>query len=471
MRKYFNIICLLALLSLVACDDYLDIKPKGKIIPETATEYERLLNHWNILKTSETWGVYLTDDVFIPEKAEENGVLGFNIIRENYKKSLYTFEKEVFAESEKDYLWIAAYERIFYYNVIVNNIADATEATEERKNTIRAEALLGRALEYLNLVNAYAKHYDVQTAETDLAVPLVLEDDINKKNLKRATVREVYDQIEKDLLEAVQYLSTKSKSAFRASKAAGLAALSRMYLYLGNYNEALKNAKASLAENDFLLDLTKHNLVANQYFIGRVDLPETSDNKENILIKYASYVFGVSGSVCISKEVENLFNKEKDKRFLLYISNDPAPPYYTKFKQTGLYAWWPWTEVNACLRTPEVYLIAAECEARVGSKDSAMELINKLRDKRILDNTPLTATSNDDALVKVLEERRRELLMGGFTRLIDLKRLNKEPRFAKTVTHKLGDKVYTLEPNSPKYVLPIPHTVIKFNPDMKQNER
>ncbi len=470
MKKYFNIICLLALFSLGACDDYLDIKPKGEVLPKTATDYERLLNYYDVLKTNASWAVYLSDDIFIPEKYEDNGILGFNAIRDNFKKNLYTFEKEIFSEAEKDYLWISVYKNIYYYNVIIDNIFNATESTEEEKQAIRAEAFLGRAIEYLTLVNAYAKHYDAQTAATDLGVPLLLDDGIDKTNLKRATVKEVYDQIKKDLLEALQHLPTKGKSAWRGSKASGFAALARMYLYQGNYNEALKNAKASLAERDFLLDFTKHNLVPNQYFWGRIDFPEQPDNKENIYLRYFPATIGVSYKVCISKEVENLFNKEKDKRFLLYISNNPAP-YWPNFKDTGLYLWCAFTQDNACLGTPEVYLIAAECEARVGSKDNAMEFINKLRDKRILENTPLTATSNEDALVKVLDERRRELLMDGFTRVIDLKRLNKDPRFAKTVTHKVGEQVYTLEPNSPKYVLPIPHTVIKFNPDMKQNER
>ena len=43
-------------------------------------------------------------------------------------------------------------------------------------------------------------------------------------------------------------------------------------------------------------------------------------------------------------------------------------------------------------------LIAAECEARVGSKDNAMSYVNKLRDNRIKNNVALTATDKDEAL-------------------------------------------------------------------------
>ena len=54
-------------------------------------------------------------------------------------------------------------------------------------------------------------------------------------------------------------------------------------------------------------------------------------------------------------------------------------------------------------------------------------------------------------------------------RWFDLKRLNKDPRFAKTVTHSYFEGTYTLEPNSPHYVLPFPLKVINANPLIEQN--
>lgn len=65
--------------------------------------------------------------------------------------------------------------------------------------------MVGRAFEYLTLVNAYANHYDPSTAATDPGVPLML-DKISINNLQRATVQEVYDQIKADLDEAAPNL-------------------------------------------------------------------------------------------------------------------------------------------------------------------------------------------------------------------------------------------------------------------------
>ncbi len=101
-----------------------------------------------------------------------------------------------------------------------------------------------------------------------------------------------------------------------------------------------------------------------------------------------------------------------------------------------------------------------------------MQLINQLRNNRIKDHTPLTAANNDDALRQVLEERRRELAMSGMTRYIDLKRLNRDARFAKTVTHATAEGTFTLPANDAKYVLPIPPKVLRFNSGtMQPNER
>ena len=128
-----------------------------------------------------------------------------------------------------------------------------------------------------------------------------------------------------------------------------------------------------------------------------------------------------------------------------------------------------WGEVN----TSELYLIAAECAARAGDKATALERLNALRDNRIEGNTPLDAADADEALRLVLDERRRELVFIDYLRLADLKRLNREPAFARTITRTMMStgETFELQPNSPKYVLPIPASVMRFNSKMVQNER
>ena len=450
---------------LTGCNDYLDIKPKGEKIPTTVSDYETLLNYESVQKVSDTYPAYLTDDVFLPDVAEGTATPGLNSVDQSIR-NLYLFKKEVFGDAQDDGFWFASYNRIYYYNTVIDNIMNADGSDEQQKLSIRAEALISRALEYLYLVNGYAKYYDVRTAESDPGVPLILDEDISKKNLVRASVKDVYAQIQSDLQTALPNLPMQAKgNAFRASKAAGYGVLAKMYLYMGNYAEALKAANEVLEMNNSLLDLKKYAVVKAQSSIGRTNVPQDIDNPENIYIKFAPYVYGLSSKVFGSDELISLFS-EDDMRLQVYFTKN--------FRNipTDKYVWAPYLRANLAVSSPEIYLIAAECEAREGSIERAIALINKLRDNRIKNNTDIVATDRNDALQKVLEERRRELAMSGMVRYIDLKRLNQESQFAKTVTHVTGEGTFSLEPNSPLYVLPIPAKVMRFNKNsMKQNER
>ena len=465
MKKVTTILAICVVLMLTGCNDYLDIKPKGEKIPKTVTDYETLLNYESVQKVSDTYPTYLTDDVYLPDVAQGTATPGLNSVDQSIL-NLYLFKKDVFGEAQDDGFWFASYNRIYYYNTVIDNIMDAEGPSEQQKHSIRAEALISRALEYLYLVNGYAKHYDVRTAETDPGVPLILDEDISKKDLVRASVKDVYAQIQSDLQAALPNLPAQPKgNAFRASKAAGYGILAKMYLYMGNYAEALKAANAVLEMNNSLLDLKKYAVVKVQSSIGRTNVPQDIDNPENIYIKFAPYVYGLSSKVFGSDELISLFS-EDDMRLQVYFTKN--------FRNipTDKYVWAPYLRANLAVSSPEIYLIAAECEAREGSVERAMSLINKLRDNRIKNNTPLVAIDRSDALQKVLEERRRELAMSGMVRYIDLKRLNQESQFAKTVTHVTGEGTFSLEPNSPLYVLPIPAKVMRFNKNsMKQNER
>jgi hypothetical protein len=71
-------------------------------------------------------------------------------------------------------------------------------------------------------------------------------------------------------------------------------------------------------------------------------------------------------------------------------------------------------------------------------------------------------------LFRSLDERRRELAFTG-NRHIDLKRLNLDPRFAKTVTHTVDGVDYTLEPNSRRYMRELWPRATRFNPQWPLN--
>ena len=68
---------------------------------------------------------------------------------------------------------------------------EVEDVTLDKKRSLRAEALVGRAFEYLTLVNAYANHYDKNTAATDPGVPLMLDKEIKNSTLTREQDKQV----------------------------------------------------------------------------------------------------------------------------------------------------------------------------------------------------------------------------------------------------------------------------------------
>jgi hypothetical protein len=113
------------------------------------------------------------------------------------------------------------------------------------------------------------------------------------------------------------------------------------------------------------------------------------------------------------------------------------------------------------MATDEVYLIKAECAARLGHTDVAMNYLNKVLVTRYVTGTfiPFTADNPDDALEVILKERRKELILRG-RRWFDLRRLNLDAKFAKVLVRVENNTRYTLPPNDSKYTFQIPIAVL-----------
>lgn len=448
----------IAALLLVSCDDFLDIKPKGVSIPEKATEYEQLLNYGQLTKGLEVYMEYMTDDAWVPDE----GYAGFEEMEQS-DRNLYTFQSEIYSPAEYDILWLQSYNRIYYCNVVANQVM-ASEGELNYKQRVRADALVLRAFDYLGLINAYAKPYDPATAATDPGVPLQLDENITDAPIQRASVQKIYDQIKTDLEEAVKYLPDQNLIQYRGSKPFVRALFARMYLCMENYEQASYWAEEVLKTHNTLLDMTQYSVVDPDKTVGRTDLPDADENPENINIRYIPYVYGLSGSVYASENLLDLY-EENDMRLKLWFTHKIGSNIVDNLIFAGFF------EMNVSSSVQEMMLIAAECAARANDKTKAMKWYNELRKHRIMNYVDETAVDAEEALRKVLDERRREFVYNGLYRWIDLRRLNKDARFRKTITHTVQGEAYVLEPDSPKWLLPIPPMVTEMNPGMVINER
>lgn len=475
--KKLHLYIIICILTLSGCTKFLDIKPKDKFIPATVADYENMLNSGTIVNFGDYFWDLLSDDAFLPEGEPGN----LYTKQQLWGRQIYTFNSSPYEQGANDFLWSEGYKRIFYYNSIINNIMEATEGSETNKKSVRAEAYLGRAMEHLQLVNVYAHHYDAATAASEPGIPIATIADINAKFV-RNTVKEVYDQVLSDANAAIADLPLKNKlTKFRASKAGGFALLARTYLFMGDYVNAKKNADSALSLQSELANMNDYNIIIPGPFpnvpgapLGWTDIPDGQLNPETIVARHFLRPFGLGMDVCASPELSALFTND-DKRWTLYYADGwpPAPP-FNYMSRYGVKIFLRGDYYSNYLNVPEMYLVRAECLARDGQLADALADVNKLRLNRITPAayqafTPADFGNDAERVLRfVLEERRRELAFTGM-RVIDLKRLNKETRFQKTIRHTAEGIEYELLPGSDKYLRQLWPNATAFNPDWPLN--
>lgn len=477
-KNIFLIIPLLVALFLMSsCDDYLSLKPKGVVIPESTEDYSKLMVAHLMIRGVEDDLQLMLDDIYVYYDNQPNprGIdYGQYIDLEESCKRFYTFEEKIYDVDQSDISFNDTYYHIYTYNVVINNIMSATGSQHE-KELLLGEALIGRAFDYLELVNLYCKPYQEATADKDLGMPIVLSDELDIKGKVRPSLAENFKQIEKDLLDGLELLSERpATTTYRASIPAAYGLLARMYLLKGDYKEALKYSELCLGMKSELLNLNDHKVTREDGTVYRTDIPYGVDSKEVVYLRHASFIMGKTGGVYVSDELISHFDKENDLRWkLLYTDNYGG-------NKTDRVIWAPGYYINIGIGTPEMYLIAAESAARTNEMPKAYKYLNEFCHNRYKEHVDYTSLNAEETLSIVLKERRREFAFVGAFRLTDLKRLNLDPRFAKDVVHTLDvtDKegntkteTYVLEANSYKFVFPIADDVLRFNPDMIQRDK
>lgn len=464
--KRINILFISALvITVLGCDGILDVQEKGKVIPQTVSDYDEMLNDHNKFSLSSVNAFYLSDEIKI--YADE-------VSRIPWGSELYVngflWKDHIYDDPNRnDRDWNNFYSQIYIYNTVLANIDEAEGEDDILRKETKGEALAQRAYAYFMLVNLYGKHYDESTYETDLGVPLHTAPDINAQKT-RASVKEIYELIEGDLLQAAELLPEETDYSYHPSKAGAYGLLAKMYLFMGKWEEAKNYADMALQKNSFLYDYKNFDFIPDApIYAGLGGYPRQGiNNKEYIWEKKAADPFVYNVAVYMSDEHKELYDQGDRRLYFRQIDsfvfgpNAHGPVLFTKeFYYTD------------GITTPELYLIRAESNARLGRVSDAIADLNTLREHRFNagEFTPYTTDKTElEALELVLKGRRLELFYHP-VRLFDLKRLNKDPRFAKTITHTFDGDTYTIEPGDHNYVIAIPKKVIALNPEIEQNPR
>jgi len=469
----------IVLVSTIGCDNYIDITPKGKVTVDSVTQYYQLIV--NPLRSYYPSAYVMLSD---NQWAKESDILGYESL--SHDGINFTFNEKADRTLVSDNgLYENMYTFIMRSNLIIDNVDDAL-GPQDLKVLAKAEARVFRAWDHFLAINTYAKAYDPATAEQDGGVCIMDHYDL-EATPEKSSVAAVYNFIISELEQSVPLLEEKPVNIYHPNRAFGYALLAKVYLFHRDWEKAKAAAEASLAINSALAD---YNLINNAGGTARYKNFAKENNPEVLSYHWlagwggaeqvALYHYGM-----ISPELKGLF-ESNDLRYKLFL-RDTGTSIMQWFDSGASAAIWTpaitnldrFTYMTVGLRTAEVYLIAAEANARLNNLTDAKDYVDRLRAKRLSGTNTAIPTPADqkEMMDQIIVERRKEMLFG-FSRFFDLKRFNLEPEYQKTITRVFPvvnitaehpQQTYTLLPNSRMYIIPFPRTATDKNPNLTQN--
>ena len=286
---------------------------------------------------------------------------------------------------------------------------------------------------------------------------------------KRNTVKEVYDQVWKDLNEAKVLFdeADMESTIFHANTDACYFLMSRVALYQKDWENVIKYSGLVLKNHSALEDISGEDYKRERFF--------TKSNPE-IIFSYCDEtdVNTKVDEMDASGELLNLLGSN-DNRRVAFIINYRG--FYSGIRTNNPYKYRDYYMVKGVyvhnFRVAEMYLNRAEAFEAKNMVIEAKNDIEYLRAHRL--KTPETIPDNIDLKQFIRDERRRELCFE-MQRWFDLRRWGR-PRIEHIYTiydddhNVIGTEKYVLEQGDQAYTLQLPYSVRQFNPSMEVNER
>lgn len=334
--------------------------------------------------------------------------------------------------------WRFCYQGIFRCNLIIKNVPVAP-LDPSKIDLYVAEAKFLRAVFYFDLVNSFG------------GVPLVLTPlTANEARLARSTPNEVWAQIEKDLLEASEFLLNKSEqdanNIGRATRGAALSFLAKACLYQNKFAQAQQYANQVIQSGQY-------NLNANFANVWSINNPNSMESIFEIQHSYNDLVDSGSalpvvtrsrsdggwGFATPSSNLDNFMGNDPrrvhtiirhgesvgtdftsyDTNLAENMSGRINKKYYIPIASRPANETHKRSALNHILfRYADLLLMHAEASFKNGDEATARNSVNLVRTRVGL---PGINTSGNQLLEDIYKERRLELALEGH-RYFDLKR-------------------------------------------------
>jgi starch-binding outer membrane protein, SusD/RagB family len=393
-------------------------------------------------ESSNNW--YLRQYFQLSDFASDDIVCGYKT--EDDLINSFRYNDRAAEKSNINSFWEVSYKIIYGANIAIQ-MADE-KGSDPLTDQLKGECYFLRAFATHCLVRLFARPYSV--ANGTLPGVILRESSGDGSPKPRATLAETYDYIISSLKMAASLMSAEPPEVRNnrgfASKYSAWALLSRVYLYMGDYENTIAYADSVINSGVFSLETAD---AYPGYFAKAVNEPETIwcipflavDDKKEAAV--ASMIF--NGANCWGEEgaspsilKEMGFGTDMmtiDARWQYINTSAPGLKngvniyYIGKFSgQDGS----PTLSSPVMLRLSEVYLNRAEAFAKLGQTDAALADINEIRTNRMV--VPEGGTLDDylydvsrdmittaNILDFVLKERRIELAFEG-QRIFDILR-------------------------------------------------
>ncbi|MBL7828155.1 MAG: RagB/SusD family nutrient uptake outer membrane protein [Saprospiraceae bacterium] len=427
------------LLSSVACDKKLDIEPLQSVSENLALDTDANVKlvlqgaYDNISRDGVFGGNMFRDAELAGADGEVRWVGTFGDPRDIFN---HTMDAGNF---DADNTWGDAYATINSANNVLSAISVVNADDQDR---VKGEALFLRAVCHYELVRIFGKPFEAGGANSQLGVPVILTPTrgvTDASYVSRNTVAEVYAAVREDLHEALNLLP-EDNDVF-ANKYAAAALLARVHLTKGENAEALEHAEIVINSGVYSLvsdyeDLWNQDDNTEETIFG---MQVSNQDGANELVTFFSIpeFGGRDGDIEIEQKHLDLYDPSDARLALFYDGNGAT--------RTG--KWRDQYKNIPVIRLAEMYLIAAECQARLSQ--NADDYYNAVHTRAGL------AAKTNVTLNDILLERRLELAFEGH-RIHDVKRLK--------------GSVDGLNYDDDKLVFPIPSRETEANPNLQQND-
>ncbi|HEX3933236.1 MAG TPA: RagB/SusD family nutrient uptake outer membrane protein [Puia sp.] len=469
--------------------DFLQVVPIGQVVASTTSDYNLLMNSKNFYSYQSGAGweqpMIMGDDV----AAEAPYLIKYY----PYQQRLFQWQDSIYQQSDPESFDLSTeLPNLYTCNKIINEVLGSSGGTDSAKVELQAEAMAARAWLNLQFINFYAKPYLASTAAADPGFPIITTADVSVTTYTRASVQEVYDTIIHDFTTAIAHLPVKAVIQTRMSRPAAEGLLGRAYLYMGRYSDALTQFNAAFTDlaASGAVSLYNYNVTFGPggafLPINPISGPNSPGNNYNDLTESVlSITFTNTSSLMgegelgndglvITPQVAALYGPT-DWRLQFYSAknSDGTPNAGGRLRKYGV-------SYSRCgLQLPDLYLMKAECEARLNNLTGAKADLETLRSNRMPAAdaiVPVDTLASQAAMIQfVIDERIREYAQEGY-RWWDMRRLSVDPLFnGQVFIHTLynddvsgSTTVYTLrQPN--RLVLKIPPTIMIANPGWTNN--